>query len=155
MSLASGNGTIALRHAGPADAAAVAAVFSPSFRLLTFLPRLHTVEEDRRFITDVILKDCEVSVAELEGRIVSFLARDGQEVRLLHTHPDFIGRGAGGRLLEAAKQEDVEALELWCFQANIGGRRFYEAHGFKAIAFTDGQRNEEQTPDVRYRWERP
>jgi len=143
-----------LRSAVGADAEAVAAVFSPSFRLLTFLPSLHTVEEDRHFITDVILKDCKVSVAELAGRIVSFLARDGEEVRLLYTHPDFIGRGAGGRLLEAAKQEDVEALELWCFQANTAGRRFYEAHDFRAIAFTDGQGNEEKTPDVRYRWER-
>ena len=154
MNPAPGGGTIALRRAEPDDAAAVAAVFSPSFRLLTFLPNLHTVEEDRRFITDVILKDCAVSVAELAGRIVAFLARDGEEVRLLYTHPDFIGRGAGGRLLEAAKQEDVQSLELWCFQANTAARRFYEAHGFKPIAFTDGTGNEEKTPDVRYRWER-
>ncbi|WP_299395227.1 GNAT family N-acetyltransferase [Pelagibius sp.] len=154
MSPAPGRGGIALRRAGPDDAAAVAAVFSPSFRLLTFLPKLHTVEEDRRFIKDVILKDCEVTVAELAGRIVSFLARDGEEVRLLYTHPDSIGRGAGGRLLEAAKQAGVEALELWCFQANTAGRRFYEARGFKAVAFTDGTGNEEKTPDVRYRWER-
>lgn len=154
MKAAPDNAAIMLRRAGPDDAAAVAAVFSPSFRLLAFLPKLHTVEEDRHFITDVILKECAVSVAELAGRIVSFLARDGEEVRLLYTHPDFIGRGAGGRLLEAAKQENVEALELWCFQANTAGRRFYEANGFKAIAFTDGAGNEEKTPDVRYRWER-
>jgi len=151
---APGRGTIALRRAGPDDAAAVAAVYSPSYRLLTFLPALHTADEDREFIAGIIFKECEVTVAELAERIVAFLARDGEEVRLLYTHPDFIGRSAGGRLLEAAKQEDVEALELWCFQANTAGRRFYEAHGFKAIALTDGSGNEEKTPDVRYRWER-
>jgi hypothetical protein len=47
------------------------------------------------------------------------------------------------------------SLELWCFQANSRARRFYEARGFHAILFTDGAGNEERTPDVRYRWERP
>ena len=48
-----------LRRATLADADAIAAVFSPSFRLLTFLPALHTVQEDRWFIEHVILRDCE------------------------------------------------------------------------------------------------
>jgi len=56
-------------------------------RLLDFLPMLHTAAEDRWFIANVILKDCEVTVAEDESKIVSFLAiHDGSEVRLLHTH---------------------------------------------------------------------
>lgn len=143
------------RRAVAADADAIARVFSPSFRLLTFLPKLHTIEEDRRFIANVILRECEVTVAEHRNAIVSFLARDNEEVRLLHTHPDFVGRGAGALLLESAKNTGVAALELWCFQANVGARRFYERHGFRAIAFTDGEGNEEKTPDVRYRWQRP
>jgi GNAT superfamily N-acetyltransferase len=73
-------------------------------------------------------------------------------VRQLYTRPDRIGRGAGTRLIEAAKSSDVAALELWCFQANARARRFYEARGFHAIRFTDGAGNEERTPDVRYRW---
>ena len=136
-----------------ADAGAIAAVFSPSFRLLAFLPELHSVEEDRQFIGNVILNKCEVMVAESPGRIVSFLARDGEEIPLLYTHPDFIGAGAGSLLIHAAKEASA-ALELWCFQANTGGRRFYERHGFRAIRFTDGADNEEKVPDVRYRWER-
>ena len=142
------------REATGEDAGAVADVFSPSLRLLTFLPELHTVEEDRRFIANVILHECAVLVAETAGRIVSFVARDGGEIRLLHTHPEFVGRGAGGMLLDAAKRSPVPALELWCFQANIGARRFYERHGFRAVRFTDGQGNEEKMPDIRYRWQR-
>ena len=142
------------RQATASDAEAIAAVFSPSFRLLTFLPILHTVEEDRGFIAGVILKQCEVTVAESAGRIASFLAHDGEEIRLLHTRPDFIGLGAGRLLLDGAKAS-ATALELWCFQANTGARRFYERHGFRAIRFTDGRDNEEKTPDVRYRWQRP
>jgi GNAT superfamily N-acetyltransferase len=136
------------------DARAVAEVLSSSFRLLTFLPMLHTVEEDRQFIENVILKECVVTVVEGEAGIVSFLARQEEEIRLLYTHPDFIGAGAGSLLLEAAKASDAAALELWCFQANTKARRFYEKHGFRAVHFTDGRDNEEKMPDVRYRWER-
>ena len=143
-----------LRRATACDAKAVANVFSASFRLLTFLPILHTVEEDRRYIQNVILNECEVTVAEDESGIVSFLARQGEEVRLLHTRPDRIGVGAGTQLIYAAKATGIGALELWCFQANERARRFYEARGFRAIRFTDGAHNEERMPDIRYRWER-
>jgi hypothetical protein len=37
------------RQATAADSEAIAAVFSPFFRRLNFLPMLHTVEEDRGF----------------------------------------------------------------------------------------------------------
>jgi putative acetyltransferase len=136
------------------DAGGIAAVFSLSSRLLTFLPMLHTVEEDRRFIENVILKECEVIVAEGDPGIVSFLALNGEEIRLLYSHPDSIGSGAGSLLLDAAKKSSVVALELWCFQANERARRFYEERGFRAVRFTDGRDNEEKVPDVRYRWER-
>jgi GNAT superfamily N-acetyltransferase len=136
------------------DADGIAAVFSSSLRLLTFLPVLHTVEEDRRFIENIVLKECEVIVAEGDPGIVSFLALNGEEIRLLYSHPDFIGSGAGSLLLDAVKKFSVAALELWCFQANERARRFYEERGFRAVRFTDGQDNEEKVPDVRYRWVR-
>jgi GNAT superfamily N-acetyltransferase len=142
-----------LRQATVADADAIAAVYSASFRLLTFLPMLHAVAEYRSFITNVIFRDCEVIVAEDNSGILSFLARQDEEVRLLYTRPDRIGRGAGTQLIEAAKKSGISALELWCFQANARARRFYEARGFRAIRLTDGAANEEKTPDVRYRWE--
>ena len=141
------------RLATASDAGDIASVFSSSFRLLTFLPMLHTVEQDRWFIENVVLKECEVAVAERDGGIVSFLARDGEEIRMLYTHPDVVGSGAGSLLLEAAKASGVAALELWCFQANIRARKFYEARGFRAIRFTDGADNEEKMPDIRYRWQ--
>jgi len=143
-----------LRRATLDDADAIAAVFSASFRLLTFLPFLHTPAEDRRFIADVILRQCEVTPAEDACGVVSFLALQGEEVRLLYTRPDRVGTGAGTLLIEAAKASGALALELWCFQANARARRFYEARGFHVIRFTDGAHNEERTPDVRYRWAR-
>jgi GNAT superfamily N-acetyltransferase len=102
----------------------------------------------------MILTECEVTVAGEETRIAAFLALKGGEVRLLYTRPDRIGMGAGTQLIDAAKASGIGALELWCFQANERARRFYEARGFRAIRFTDGAHNEEQMPDIRYRWER-
>jgi hypothetical protein len=87
-----------------------------------------------------------VTVVEDDTGIVSFLALQGEEVRLLYTRPDRIGlgagtqlieaaksSGAGTQLIEAAKSSGVEKLELWCFQANGRARRFYEARGFHTI----------------------
>ena len=143
-----------LRRATAGDAEAIAELFAASFRLLTFLPMLHSIEGYRWFVAKVMLKECAVTVAEDKTGIVSFLALQGEEVRQLYTRPDRVGRGAGTQLIEAAKSSGAAALELWCFQANTRARRFYEARGFHAIRFTDGADNEERTPDVRYRWER-
>ncbi len=144
-----------LRRATANDADAIANVYSASFRLLTFLPMLHTIEGYRWFTVNVILNDCEVTVAEAKSGIVAFLARRGEEIRLLYTRPDRIGMGAGTHLIDAAKDTGIGALELWCLQANERVRRFYEARAFHAIRFTDGAQNEEQMPDIRYRWENP
>src|ERR1700758_4456277 len=120
-----------LRRATACDANAIASVYSASFRLLNFLPILHTIEDYRWFIANVILNECEVTVAKDDSGIVAFLARQGGEIRLLYTHPDRIGMGAGTQLIDAAKASaGIGALELWCFQANERARRFYEARGF-------------------------
>jgi GNAT superfamily N-acetyltransferase len=137
-----------LRRAAACDADAIANVYYTSFRLLTFLPMLHTIEEYRWVTANVILKECEVTVAEDETGIVAFLALRGDEVRLLYTRPDRIGMGAGTQLIEAAKTSGVGALELWCFQANERARRFYEARGFQAIRFTNGA--QERGADARH-----
>jgi hypothetical protein len=144
---------IRIRPAGVGDIDAVAAVFSASLRTLSFLPILHTVVEDRSFIAHAIFPDCGVAVGEDESGILSFLARQGEEVRLLYTRPDRICRGGGDAANRDAQKSGVGALELWCFQANARALHFYEARGFRAIRFTDGARNEEKLPDIRYRWE--
>jgi GNAT superfamily N-acetyltransferase len=143
-----------LRLATHEDLDAIARVFSPSVRLLTFLPELHTPDEERWFMEHVLFPECKITVTEIGGAIISFMARADREIRLLHTHPAFIGRGAGKLLIEDAKVSGEQELYLWCFQANILARHFYERQGFIAAEFTNGQRNDEKTPDVRYVWTR-
>jgi GNAT superfamily N-acetyltransferase len=62
----------------------------------------------------------------------------------------FVGRGIGGLLLAHVMRTLPAPVRLYTFQANHGARRFYERYGFVAIAFTDGQANEERCPDVLY-----
>lgn len=152
-----------LRPAVDADANAIAELYYASYRLLTFLPRLHTLDSYRWFVANRMLKECAVTVAEDETGIVGFIALQEQKVRhrqanipglWLYVRPDRIGCGAGTQLIEDAKASGVASIELRCFQANARARRFYEARGFRAIGFTDGRDNEERTPDVLFRWER-
>jgi GNAT superfamily N-acetyltransferase len=99
-----------LRRTTAYDVDAIANVYSASFRLLTFLPMLHTIEDYGWFIANVILNECEVTVAE-HKRDLSFFARRGEEIRLLYTRPDRIGTGAGTQLIDAAKATGIGALE--------------------------------------------
>jgi len=64
--------------------------------------------------------------------------------------PDHVGRGLGSRLLKHALKQLGSPVRLYTFQANVRARRFYERHGFRAIAFGDGSANEERCPDVLY-----
>jgi GNAT superfamily N-acetyltransferase len=145
--------TITLRRATEADASDVAAVFAVSRRMLTFLPDLHTVEEDRAYIREKVLADFKVTVAERGGRIVGFIAELDGWVEHLYIDPTQLRTGIGSMLLNDAKSRN-QSLQLWCFADNLRGRSFYEKHGFAAVKFTDGGSNEAKVPDILYRWER-
>jgi GNAT superfamily N-acetyltransferase len=137
----------------PEDADQVAAVFSASFEtLLTFLPNLHTHEEHREFITEIVPRDHELWVAEEDGRVVGLAAVGADTLGHLYVHPDHQGRGIGTALLERTKELRPEGFSLWTFPANVGACRFYERHGLRAVEYGDGSGNEEGVPDVRYAW---
>ncbi len=144
---------ITVRRATRADADAIAALFAASRRLLTFLPDLHTVEEDQAFVRDRVLVDYRVSVAERAGTIVGFIAELDGWVEHLYVEATELGTGVGSVLIADAQSRN-HGLDLWCFADNHRARAFYEKHGFVAVEFTEGLRNEEKTPDILYRWAR-
>ena len=61
-------------------------------------------------------------------------------------------QGTGIRLLAIARHAAGNRMSLFVFVKNLGARRFYERHGFTAVEESDGSRNEEGEPDVRYEW---
>ena len=140
------------RWAGPSDAGSIAEVFIASFApLLSFLPRLHTHDEDRAFIRDLVDRH-EVWLAEEADRVLGFAAISETKLEQLYVHPDEQGRGAGAALLAKTKERRPAGFTLWVFQQNERARRFYEAHALTLVELTDGSGNEEKTPDARYEW---
>jgi ribosomal protein S18 acetylase RimI-like enzyme len=143
-----------IRRATAADADAIAALFRRSFGTLTFLPTLHTPDEDRRHFADVMSR-ADFWVAEEDERLLGYAALDGEVLEGLYVEPDAQGRGVGSALLDHVKRERPDGFKFWVFQRNERARRFYEAHGCRIVRFTDGRDNEEREPDALYEWRPP
>jgi N-acetylglutamate synthase-like GNAT family acetyltransferase len=143
-----------IRRAKAEDVDAVAALFGRSFATLDFLPKLHTPEEDREHLAGVV-RDQDVWIAEADGQVVGFLALQGDVGTFFYVDPPFHDRGIGSRLFAEAQAARPNGFEFWVFQANANAREFYEHRGCVPVRFTEGEDNEEKTPDVRYRWSPP
>jgi GNAT superfamily N-acetyltransferase len=144
---------VALRRAKPADAAVVADIWLASFRAALPTVRLvHTDDEVRDWIARVVVGQYETWVAEAEGAIVGFMALHDDWIEQLYLRPDWRGRGLGRQFVALAKERSPGGLQLWCFQVNAPARRFYEGIGFTPAELTDGARNAEHEPDIRYEW---
>jgi GNAT superfamily N-acetyltransferase len=155
-------------RAGLADGAAVAAVFGAARAQMTYLPVLHTAEEDRAFFTDrvigsgshdvtVVEVEVEVEVevdvdVDVEGEIVAFSAVCRGWIEHLYVTPAWQGRGIGSALLARAMSEHPGGLDLWVFESNVRAAALYARSGFVVVERTDGGGNEERLPDLRMRW---
>ncbi len=126
-------------------------VFSAALKSMRFFPKIHSDEEDSDFVADFIDSD-ETWIATEGGLIRGLACIRNEWLDHLYVSPVFHNRGAGSALLAKVKAERPGGFQLWTFQINTGARRFYERHGCTAIEFTDGARNEERLPDVRYVW---
>jgi GNAT superfamily N-acetyltransferase len=84
--------------------------------------------------------------------VVGILVLDGQWLDQLYVEPTLTGHGIGRGLVELAKRERPQGLQLWTFESNAGARRFYERLGFVEQRRTDGRDNEEGAPDMLYLW---
>ncbi len=131
----------------------VAEVYLRSFQGAYRFPMAHTDAQVRTWIRDVVIPARETWAAvTADGSIVGMMVLDGPELDQLYIAPGWTGRGIGGRLVELAQGLRPGGLSLFTFQVNHGACRFYERHGFVLVDETDGARNEERQPDVRYTW---
>jgi GNAT superfamily N-acetyltransferase len=150
-----------LRPARVEDAPRVADIFLASRHThVPFAPLVHSDAEVRRWIAGRVALGGGVTVAERAGRLLGYVELgeepDAGWIEQLYLDPAEVGHGVGSQLLQAAlAQLATRALpvRLYTFQANAGARRFYERHGFRAVAFGDGSGNEEGCPDVLYELE--
>jgi GNAT superfamily N-acetyltransferase len=140
-----------IRRGTVEDIESIAALYERSFGTLTFLPVLHTREEHVRWFSTVMERD-ELWLYEDDGTVVGFMMLGDDVLDYLYLDPRVLRRGIGTALLGLAKERRPSGFTLWTFQQNEGARAFYERHGLEAIRFTDGEGNEEKTPDVQYAW---
>ncbi len=148
---------VELRLAQPAQAAAACELYLLSRRtFLPYAPVMHSPAEVQGWFESVLVPRG-VWLAWVEDQLAGLLVLDEQDglkwIDQLYLHPGFTGRGLGSQLVDFAKQHLGSPIQLYTFQQNLPARRFYERHGFIAMAFGDGSGNEENCPDVLYRWE--
>ncbi|MEO0983690.1 MAG: GNAT family N-acetyltransferase [Pseudomonadota bacterium] len=143
---------MSLRRARATDAPAIAVLERLATKTaMPWLPDLHKPEEDLAFIRDQVLMDDEVWVIEADEALAAYIALKPGLIDHLAVHPAHWRGGLGARLVGHAQTRQA-ALDLWTFQRNAPARALYEKHGFQPAEFTDGARNEEKEPDVRYTW---
>jgi GNAT superfamily N-acetyltransferase len=144
---------LTIRRAGSDDGGGIGDVLLDSWRATFDWPMAHTDAQVRSWVIETLVPTTETWVAaNAAGTIVGVLSLSATMVDQLYLAPAWIGRGLGTRLLDLAKARRPDGLDLYCFQDNGRARRFYEHHGFEAIAFGDGSGNEERQPDIRYAW---
>ena len=139
-----------LTRATPRDADPLARILKGWIIETDWMPKLHTPEEDRRFLTHLITTQHVTTLRNWRG-VQGFLARDGGDIHALYLAPKARGQGWGKALLDQAKAAEP-TLSLWTFQQNTRARAFYAREGFAEIEFTDGAGNDEKLPDLRLEW---
>ena len=147
-----------LRRATDADADSIADVYLRSRKeLVACAPLVHSDQSVRDWIREKLIPGGGVTVASVEGSVVGFVAMSrGKEwswIEQLYLLPTYTRRGIGTALLDHAKQELPPPIRLYTFQCNDAARQFYEQHGFKALAYSDGSANDENCPDILFEWQ--
>ncbi|WP_405749436.1 GNAT family N-acetyltransferase [Streptomyces sp. NBC_01411] len=147
------NDDVLLRRAEDSDALAAADVWLRSYAAaLPGVRCVHDAADVRDWFARVLVPQYETWVAVTGGSVVGVLVLNGGELKQLYLDPEWRGRGLGDRFMSLAKRQQPDGLTLWTFQVNTPARRFYQRHGFAEVERTDGGRNEEREPDVRYVW---
>jgi ribosomal protein S18 acetylase RimI-like enzyme len=148
---------VLIRRAKSSDAAAVAELYLRARRAGstagTIPPLVHSAEETRAWVPQILIGRLECWVAEREsGAVAGMLVLDAEWVDHLYVDPALTRRGIGTELIEVAKRERPGGLRLWTFASNLDAQRFYRRHGFTEIERTDGSDNEEGAPDIQFAW---
>jgi GNAT superfamily N-acetyltransferase len=140
-----------LRRARREDVPRLARMLRASYDRMTYIPTLHTPEEDAAYVGELLARN-EAWVAEEDGRAVGFAVLADDALLQIHVEAGRQNRGIGSALFRHATERRPRGFTMWTFQRNEGARRFYERHGARVAQLTDGAGNEEGEPDVQYEW---
>ena len=114
---------VEIRRATPADAVLRAAgvlVRSRRHAVPAIPPLVHSDDEVDAWFAGFVMREREVWVAETDERtLVGVMVLDDRWVDQLYLEPGWTGRGIGARLLDQAKAQSPDGLELWVFLSNV------------------------------------
>lgn len=144
-----------IRRAEPEDARRVAQIYLQARKVfLPYAPLTHREADVQSWVQNHLIPQGNVFVREAQGQIQAFLAvsDDGNTRWIDHLYviPGAEGQGLGSELMRWALPQLRSPVQLYCFKANHGARRFYERLGFRAKHFGGGREHEEGVPDVLY-----
>ncbi|MGH7234671.1 MAG: GNAT family N-acetyltransferase [Candidatus Saccharimonadales bacterium] len=142
-----------IRPAELDEVEAIANIYIASFKAAMPAVKLaHNENEIKEWFKKVLVPNGGTWVADDEGNLVGFMSLDDDMLEELYLTPSAQGKGVGSMLMEKAKQLNPTGLKAYTFQINNVARKFYEKHGFVAVSFNSGERNEEHEPDILYEW---
>lgn len=143
-----------LRAAVAADAGDLAAIHFEARRdAMSWLTEAFTHAEMLWYFRNVVVNKMTVSVMDVDGHPVGFVADTRGWVEHLYVRPDWWRCGLGNRLLSTVQARQDE-LQLWTFKANHASRAFYAVMGFETVEIDDYARNAEKEADCRLVWRR-
>jgi GNAT superfamily N-acetyltransferase len=147
--------TLKIRNARSQDVGACVAILNAWIDETDWMPRVHSHGAVADFYKQIVFQQRKLFVAETAGQIGGMMVlADDSLVSALYVGASFRNRGIGSHLIDRAKQELNEPVQLWTFQANVEAQKFYLHHGFVEVNRTDGD-NEEGLPDILFEWRAP
>lgn len=148
-------GSVTFRRANANDAVAAAEVLIRSREAAVgAIPAVvHSDEEIQRWVETGLIPHCDVWIAQSEdNHTLALLVLDEDWIDQLYVQPDAAGLGIGSRLIELAKEQRPDGLQLRTFATNPGAQRFYERHGFVIAEQNNGHAHGKKQADLRYVW---
>lgn len=145
-----------MRDGVVADAPALARIYAAArAAALPGLVEAHDTAAVADWLATTLMVRHRVRVATAADRPVGYVgfgcdAVLGPMVLHLYLDPAWRRRGIGSRLLAEAAAALGPRLSLFCIARNTGARAFYERHGFRVAATSDGAGTEEGEPDILY-----
>lgn len=144
-----------ISHASLSHVGQIFDIFEKARGEMTYLPDIHTSEETQVFINNLV-KSGGVLVAKEHSGVVGFVHAKNGWVNHLYVDPAFQNQGVGKALLEEVKKQNPNGLNLWVFEENVNGIKFYEREGFELVEKRGKAQadNEEGLSDRKYCWKK-
>ena len=112
-------------------------------------PFVHSDEEFKVHFVGTVMPSAEVWVAEVDDAVSGVLVLNGNWIEQLYVDPDWTNQGLGTALVERAKAERPEALDLWTFKSNRGPNAFMNVIAFgPSVEPTATTKREKQTSTI-------